>query len=442
MELLLIQPAISKEKAFTETSQRELQPLAPAVLSALTPGDVSVSFLDDRFEEVSYADSPDLVGISTTTFTAKRAYEIAQGFRERKIPVILGGHHVKLETEEALSHCSSVVVGEAEGLWPEVISDFQHGDLKRTYQLEELPDLASTPVPDREIFRGKDYLPIEMVETTRGCPNNCSFCSVSAFFGRGYRHRPIRDVVEEIAGLDRKLIFFVDDNIVGDFDYAKNLFRELRRLNVRWFGQAAINMARDEKLLTLMRRSGCLGNLIGFESLDGENLKSINKSWNRSLPYEESVDIIHGKGLGIFASFITGLDGDDPETIERTYEFAMRKKFLAANFNVLTPYPGTQLFEQMKESGRLTEDRWWLSDDPFKVRFVPNNFDGDELVRESFRIKREFYRYRNVFRRATNWKPVFSSPYNFLLYVIMNKALHKEQEKVGQELKKAKDGGR
>ncbi len=438
MEFLIIQPAISHEKAFIEASQKELQPLGPAVLAALTPQDVKVRFIDDRLEEVNYDDTPDAVGISTTTFTARRAYEIADGFRERGVPVILGGHHVKMEPEEAFAHATSVVIGEAEGLWREVVSDLQKNSLKASYQLEERPDLAKTPVPDRSIFTGKDYLPIEMVETTRGCPNDCSFCSVSAFFGRGYRHRPIDDVVDEVANLDRDLIFFVDDNVVGDFNYAKTLFRELRGLNVKWFGQAAITMAHDEELLTLMRKSGCLGNLIGFESLDKDNLEAINKSWNKSLPYEEAVDRIHGAGLAIYASFITGLDGDDLDSLKRTYDFAMRKKFLAANFNVLTPYPGTRLFSKLKEEGRLVDDRWWLSDDPFCVRYVPKHFDGEKLVAESVRIKRDYFSYPNVIRRASNWKPVFSSPYNFLLYVLMNKSLHAEQERVTKELDRVK----
>jgi len=434
VELLLIQPAISGKEDFLESSHSALQPLAPAMLAALTPDEVTVRFVDDRLETISFDDPPDLVGITTSTYTAKRTYEIADRFLERGSSVVLGGHHVKMEPDETLRHATSIVIGEAEGLWGRVISDFREGNMKERYQLEEMPDLETIPNPDRTIFQDKDYLPVEMVETTRGCPNDCSFCSVSAFFGRGYRHRPINDVVEEVEGLEGNLVFFVDDNIVGDFDYAKRLFKELRSLNIKWFGQASINMAHDEELLSLMRKSGCVGNLIGFESISDENLKSINKLWNKNISYDEAVDRIHGKGLSIYASFITGLDGDTRSTLEKTYEFAMRKKFLAANFNVLTPYPGTKLYHELKDSGRLRDERWWLSGDLFRVRFVPENFEPGELRSESVRIKRKFYSYPNILKRFSNWRPNFSSPYHLLIYLIMNKTLHDEQTQLRNKL--------
>ncbi len=434
MDLLLVQPAVSKKVEFLESSHRTLQPLTPAIIAALTPEGVEVRFLDDRLEEVSYQPAPDLVGITVTTYTAHRSYQIADRFRAVGAKVVLGGHHPTLRPEEASQHASSVIVGEAEGLWKDVLSDFHRDNLKERYQLPEKPDLNSIPRPDRSIFQGKNYLPVKMVETTRGCPHNCSFCSVSSFFGRGYRHRPIEAVVEEVNDLDGRLVFFVDDNIVGDFNYAKSLFRELRGSKTRWFGQTDISMARDEELLKLMKQSGCVGTLIGFESLDDENLKAINKSWNKNLSYDEAVDRIHNKGLTIYGSFITGLDGDTPETVDRIYEFALRKKFLAANFNVLTPYPGTRLYREFQEEGRLLYDKWWLEGRFSEVRFEPKNFEPEELLLKSAQVKWNYYKYRNILGRASNWRPNFSSPYNSLIFFVMNKALHDEQAKRQREL--------
>lgn len=429
MKILLIQPALTKEFGWAESSRRHLQPLAPAVLAGLTPEKHSVSFIDDRLEEVPYRSSPDLVGISTTTSTARRAYSIADRFREKGVPVILGGHHPTLMPEEAAQHANSVLIGEAEEVWDTVLNDYERDKPDRYYKARNRPSLAKAKPPRREIFKGKNYVPVEMVETTRGCPHNCDFCSVRAFFGPGYRHKAIENVIEEVKGLENNLIFFVDDNIVGDPGYAKNLFEALAPLRIRWFGQASLLMARDEELLELMRESGCIGNLIGIETLSKANLAELGKSWNIHLPYEESIKRIHAHGLGIYASFILGLGEDDEAALKKTFDFAIKSRFMAANFVKLSPYPGTKTYEKLRDEDRLIEERWWLEPKLDTALFRPQNLSPFELARACDQMNWKFYRLRSVVHRGLNWHANMGSPLEVLLYWLMNKALRAEHKK-------------
>jgi len=427
MDILLVQPAISKEFNFVESSHNHFSPLGLALLAGLTPEEHSISLTDDRLEEITYDPSLDLVGISTTTFTARRAYEIADRFKARGVPVVIGGHHPTLLPEEASLHADAVLIGEAEGKWKRLLSDREKGELKPVYSSERKPPFSSSPPPNRDIFRGKGYLPVGLVETTRGCPYRCEFCSVHSFFGSGYRHKSIGRVLEEIERMGKDVIFFVDDNIAGDVKYAKELFKRLIPLQIRWFGQASLRIARDQELLRLMKESGCIGNLIGIESLSEESLKQVNKTWNKELPYSEAIERIHGDGLGIFASFILGLDGDDAGAVERTLRFALKSKFMAANFNMLVPYPGTATYRKLKEEGRLLRDPWWLKESYEEryglARFSPLQFEPDELARKVARANRDFYSYGSIFSRGLNVKANLRSPFGGWLYFALNRSL-------------------
>jgi len=426
MKILLIQPSVSDAIRGLESSHNHLQPLSLSVIASLTPEDHQVKFVDDRLEEVIYDPSYDLVGITTTTITAKRTYQISDKFRELGVPVIIGGHHATLNPKEVKQHADSVLLGEAEGLWGRIVKDFESKSWSRFYQLDERPRPEDIETPDRSIFNGKDYMPVEMVETTRGCPHNCTFCSVTSFFGPGFRHKEVGRVVEELRSLDGDIVFFVDDNVIGDKQYARALFKAIKPLNIHWFGQASIQMAWDEELLKLMKESGCVGNLIGLESINSDSLAEINKSWNETMPFEDAVSKIHAYGLSIYASFVLGMDSDRPGVGDETYEFASKSKFLAANFNYLTTYPGTKLFERLKEENRIFDESWWLNDRYNAVRFKPEHFSPEELWRESYSAKRRFYSYKNIARRATNFRGNSNSRIKLAFYWLLNKALHDE----------------
>ena len=405
MKITLIEPAMIKTASFSEKPAWELQPLTLATLAGLTPPEVEVQALDDRLEPIDYDEPRDLVGISVKTYTARRAYEIAAEFRKRGVPTILGGHHPTLLPEEAAEHADSILLGEAEGVWDIVVRDAAQGRLKRVYRQPETQPLSGLKV-DRSVFAGKRYLPVAMIETTRGCPFACNFCSVTAFFGRGFRHRPPAEVVAEVLKLKQRLYFFVDDNIVADRNAAKALFRALIPLKIRWISQASLTMAKDLELMRLMRDSGCMGVLVGIESISPANLKQINKSWNTvGIGYDEALKIIREHGISVVGSFILGMDDDTPASLDLTLEFAIRQKFFAALFNLLTPYPATELYADFLRAGRLTMPHWWL--DPAytygSAVFTPRHLSKMELEQGRLRLYRRFYGPRSLMSRL--WEP-------------------------------------
>ncbi len=252
--------------------EARMEPLQLGVLAALTPPDVDVRLYDDRMEEIPYEEPADLVAITVETYTARRAYEISAEFRQRGVPVILGGMQPTLIPEETMSRADSIFTGDAEFGWAEVIDDARRGKLKPIYRAP-----IGRPQPGtltrRDLFEGKSYLPVTLLQFSRGCRFACTFCAVSAYFDRTQYCRDVREVVQEIEAQERKFLFFVDDNLLSDHEAAKELFRALIPLKVRWVSQGAIDMTRDLELMDLMARSGCVGLVVGFESLDSRNLR-------------------------------------------------------------------------------------------------------------------------------------------------------------------------
>jgi radical SAM superfamily enzyme YgiQ (UPF0313 family) len=407
----------------------QMQPLTMAALAGLTPDGVTIGFYDDRIEDVPYDAPTDLVGISVQTFTAQRAYEIAAEFRRRNVPVVLGGFHVTAVPGEAAQHADAVVVGQAEDTWPRVLEDARAGRLQRLYRTERRPSLRGLRYR-RDIFRGKRYLPLSLVEFGRGCPYSCGFCSVSGYFGHRKDCRPVGEVVEEIRTLPRDKLEFVDDNLIGDVERAKELFRALIPLRVRWIAQVGIEIAFDDELLELAAASGCAGLLIGFESLNNESLRQMGKSARCGADrFAGAIEKIHARGIRICASFLFGYDHDTPEAFPATLAFANQHQFMLALFNHLTPFPGTPLYGEMQAQQRLKYDRWWLVPG-FRwgdVVFQPKHFSAGELA-DGCRLNRlRFYQPANILRRVTlpanRQRLVESLALNFLV----RKDVHEKQ---------------
>lgn len=418
MKIMLIEPRMSNLPG--ELSY-QVQPFTLATLAGLTPPDIEVKLVDDRFERIDFDEPTDLVGITVRTHTALHAYEIADEFRKRGRKVVLGGLHPTFLPNEAKAHADAAVLGEAEGVWATLLEDLKHKKLHPFYKGKERPALQQKAWPRRDLLTGKPYVPVEMVETTRGCPFKCRFCSVTSFFGATYRFRPVEDVVAEIETLPHNRVFFVDDNIVANPAYAKKLFRTLIPLRICWFGQASVTMGQDEELLRLMRRSGCVLVSVGVESINPESLNQINKRWNIQINYAETFKRIHDQGISVFASFVLGLDYDKSMTFERTLKFALEQKFSAAIFNALTPYPGTPLYEDLVQQGRMLLDRWWLHKEQIgRVVFQPNLMSPQELEEGVQAVTRKFYSYSSLFNRALNFRANLGSPLRFLLYIVMN----------------------
>lgn len=399
-----------------------MQPLSMAILASLTPADVQLELMDERLEPIPVDAPTDLVAMTVETFTARNAYQIAARFRRRGIPVVMGGYHPTLLPEEALQHADAVVVGDAEGIWPEVVEDARAGKLRRVYQAAETPSLAG-PLPRRDIFRGKRYAPLNLVQFGRGCRFACDFCSIHAFYGTNLRWRPVAEVVAEIKSLGRRHLLFVDDNLLADLGRAEALCRALIPLRVRWSCQASIDVCREPRLLKLMADSGCQAMVIGFESLDPRNLQQMNKGWAvQDGDYAASLRRIREHGIMVYGTFVFGYDHDTVDAFDACVDFALRSRFFLANFNPLTPTPGTALYRRLAAEGRLLHDRWWLAPG-FRygqALFRPRGMSPEQLAEGCFRARRAFNTFRSILRRVWDWRTNCRSPGRLAAFLLGN----------------------
>ena len=405
MRLDLIVPTWEDEKKRKMKGKAfRLPQLSLGLIGALTPKDIPVRYIDENMEEINFDDAADLVGITAMTSTAPRAYKIAREFRKRGAKVIMGGIHPSVLPDEALRYCDSVVIGEVEPVWHQVIKDFQNKGLKPRYQAKELPDVANIPLPRRELFKGKGYLITSLLQITRGCPFDCNFCSANLFSGRVFRARPVASVVAEIEQTNTKFIGFLDDNIVGNRAYAKELFRALIPLKIKWLAQASLTMADDDELLTLMAKSGCKGVFIGLESVTSEGLAELNKRYQKAALMSEKIKKIHDHGILIEGSFILGLDTDDPSVFERSLTFAKDNKLAVASWGILTPYPGTPLQKKLIQENRIISYDWRLYTCGRTV-FKPKNMTVEQLQEGLDWCWYQFYSYPSIFSRFLNTWP-------------------------------------
>ena len=308
MKILLISPTWKRDVGNQRLRRDKIFKFPPhglLAVAALTPAEIEVELIDENMEEIDFNKKANLVGITTMTASAPRAYEIADTFRKKGIPVVMGGMHVTTSPQEAIEHADAVVIGEAEGCWEKVLKDFENKGkegLSKFYQNSKMPDPSKIPFSRRDILEGKGYFLSRFIQLTRGCPFDCSFCSVSKFFGKKYRFRPVNKVIEEIKAitgksLSKRFIGFLDDNIVGNIKYAKELFKALIPYKLIWAGQSSINIARDEELLSLAAQSGCKGLFVGFESVSENSLKEADKRQNKISFYKKAVKKIHQAGI-------------------------------------------------------------------------------------------------------------------------------------------------
>src|SRR5690554_15148 len=398
MKILLVNPGLSLPAPRGNKKRKALfPPLNLALLAACTPKRHQVELVDEHLAELDPETGADLVGITVMTAFAPRAYRLADHFRAKGIPVVLGGMHVSALPEEAQAHADAVVVGEAEKVWPQVVADAERGELKTLYRAGDYLDLEEFPLPRRDLWRAEDYVVPQTVQITRGCPFSCSFCTVSSFFGRTYRFRPVADVIKEVKSLPGKIVAFVDDNITANIQYAKELFRRLRPLKKYWFSQGSLDMARDEELLRLAAVGGCLGMFIGLESLSAKNLEKIGKRVNL-VDIKQAIRRIHRHGIAIEGAFIFGLDYDDETVFERTLNFAEEVRLEGAQFGVLTPFPGTMLYQEMEKTNRIL-DRDWGHYTVNRVVFQPLLMSARRLQEGVDWAWRSFFSYPSLFKR-------------------------------------------
>ncbi len=396
MKIELIVPAVEENARIPN--------LALPILAGLSPTDVKISFTDDLLTPIDLGKDlkeVDLVGITVLSKTALRAYDIADVYRKKGIPVVLGGIHPTALPEEAKDHADSVVLGEAEEVWPSLIEDARMGNLKPFYRQEGYTELSKMPMPRRDILPKRGYLPVDVVQVSRGCPFRCEFCSVQKFFGETHRLRPISAVVDEVRRLPHRWMMFNDDNIIGNPSYSKELLKALIPLKKKWFGQASLTGLKKVENVELLAKSGCAGLLIGFESLSKPNLIRSQKYQNDPTEYREIIHSLHRFGIAICGSFIFGFDEDDPSVFEETVSFAIQTKLFSVIFMILTPYPGTAFYHRVKNEGRLVQDQWWLLEKPEDSApyFLPMKMSAEALREGWKRAWKEFNSFPSIWKR-------------------------------------------
>jgi radical SAM superfamily enzyme YgiQ (UPF0313 family) len=447
MKILLISPERKRKKE--EAFLFRLSFLNLPYVAAVTPPDAEVKIVDEAFEEVDFEEKADLVGITAQTPVAPRAYQIAEEFKKRGIPVVMGGVHASMLPEEALEHVEAVVVGEAEEVWPDLIVDLKKGRLKKIYQRNGFVDPSKLPLPRRDLLHEKFYFPLKLLETTRGCPHRCDFCGVSKFFGFRYRNRPIKDIDRELQTifnegpvinpflnrvlsffskdlpyfLKRRLLYVIDSNIAGDRRFCLDLLSLLREYDLLWWGHAPVSIAFDEKLLNGFSQSGCIALNIGFESFSPKSLNAMGKGFNQPSRYAEAVKRVHDQGIGIMGTFIVGLDDDDSGVFQRIIDFCINERLDWALTFIMAPYPGTDSFKRLEKEGRIfCKD--WEKYDSLNAVYRPILMSVEELERGMRRVWKEVFSLPSIYKRIL--KRPWVHP---LFYLGMNWQFHKLTKK-------------
>ncbi len=429
MKIVLLRPNMGDYRA-TDA----MPPLAMGILAARAEGH-DIQFYDDRVEVIPTELEADLIAISVETFTARRSYQLADYYRKQGIKVVMGGYHPTFLPKEALQHADSIIVGDAEGAWEQLLKDFQQNKLQTIYYGNHDLPLNDYRL-DRSIFKGKKYAPVDLIQYTRGCRFTCDFCSIHGFYKNGVRARPIEYFKEELVTLKPNRFFlFVDDNLFGNRLILENLLTMLKPLKKRWGCQISIDVARDEMLLDKLTEAGCRFVLIGFESLNSANLKQMAKPWNKVAgDYEKVVKALHSRGINIYGTFVFGYDEDTEDTIKQSLDFALTNKLEIANFNPLTPTPGSALYNRLLTEKKLISPQWWVDPnycygDPI---FQPKKMAAEHLTELCFEAKKTFYSYSSItnrlfsFQKKTKW---LDKGVTLLANIISHREIIKKQGK-------------
>ncbi len=399
MNILFVVPGWPKD-SFWDVLFFKFPPLSMATLAGLTPSYHTISYVDESLGPVDYDVKPDLVAITIMTPLSHRGYIIADRFRNMGVKVVMGGIHASNMPDEAAQHADAVVIGEADEIWELILDDAEQDQLKPVYRQSAYTRMERISIADRSIYPDKGYFFENMIQTTRGCPFKCEFCTVTAFFGGTYRSRPVEMVAKEVESLRHTpgYIFFADDNLIAKKEHADSLMAQLRNYRLRWVCQAPITVAKDEEMLKVFAQSGCHGIFIGFESLEEKNLAIMGKVQNRVGFYEECIQRIHDQGIGVYGSFVFGYDHDTPEVFDRFLEFANKNCLDGAFLPVLTPFPGTKIYKRLKAEGRIiTED--WQYYDMATVVYRPRNMTVDELQEGFWNVNKGFYSVSSTLKR-------------------------------------------
>lgn len=371
-------------------------------LAAITPDKHDVKIVNENYDTLDYDEDVDLVGITTYTMTAPRAYKIADEFRRRGKTVVMGGYHVTALPEEALEHADCVVQGLAELTWPRVLKDFEKGKLKRLYERDHDFDISKVPPLRRDLITHNPFL--GAIQTTKGCPHTCEFCAISSFCGRMVKQRPIKDVVEEIKSMPNKIFVIHDPHLTLNKKYAKELFKEMikQKVHKQWVANGTTDVLAtvDKDFLDLARKAGCVEWFVGFESVNQEALNETHKTHNKVENFSKLINRLHDYNMAVQGGIIFGFDHDTPDVFDTTLETINQWNMDVLEINILTPYPGTKLYEKLDNAGRIfTKD--WTHYNQVEVVFDPKNMTPEELMHGARKVAKEFYSIPRIIKRGT-----------------------------------------
>lgn len=417
MKIVLISPKgpLYRSKGGIFKKSLRYQPLTLTTLAALVPEELNmeIELIDEGIDEVNENIEADLIGMTVISGVSVRSYELAQKFRSRGITVVLGGPHVTLVPDEALQYADSICIGYAEETWPQLLRDFVAGDLKQRYKqrvdfsFHDMPE-TSKAFPRRDLLNNKNFLTHAVFEATRSCMHNCEFCVAPSAWGRKQLQRPVEWVVEDIRRVGKKKIIFVDLNLTGDKNYARELFVALTPLKIRWFGLSTLLIAHDPELVDLMARSGCMGVLLGLETVNEASLADAGKKFNASVDYKQAIKNLHKKGIYIQGCFVFGLDSDTTDIFDETVDFVLEAGIDLPRFSVLTPFPGTPLFYRLEKEGRIQHRNWEYYDGQHVV-YEPKNMSVEALIEGHERVWKSVYKWTSIAKRlwiARNYQPL------------------------------------
>jgi len=375
-------------------------PSTLTTLAALIPShfNAHVEILDEGIDVLNVEDQPDLVAISIITGTSERGYAIADAYRKRDVPVIIGGVHATLMPEEAKHHADAVVTGLAFETWPKLLQDFAEGKLQDFYREPPSMSLSGLPLPRFDLIKPFSYITKTSIQATFGCPFKCDFCAVVAT-QKNYRHRPIAEVIAQLEKMSKRFVIFVDPSPIEDKRYIKELWRAMIPLKLKWGGLATVRIADDEELMDLAAASGCKGLLIGFETVITEGTKTINKPFNKVSKYHDVVKKLHDRGIGINGTFMFGLDTDGPDCFARTVDFVQEANIDLPRYAIYTPFPGTPVFKRLQDEGRILTTRWSLYDAQHVV-FKPKLLTEQQLYEGHIWAWEQTYSIRNMMKRV------------------------------------------
>ncbi len=402
--LFIIQPAHYRTRSdltIHKSRKRTLIPLTLPYLAALTPPEWDIKLIDEQLTEIDFRTPVDLVAVTTWTINSFRAYEVGDRFRQRGVPVIMGGPHTYFYAEEAGEHCDAVGIGEGEAIWPVMLEDAAQGRLKKVYRADPQTVLQGLPFPRYDLldFRKYSFFKTFSVQSSRGCPFKCEFCSERFYLGERYRTRPVLEVVEEIKRSKARNILFADSNFAGKMDHTMELMEALIPLKLRWSSLWSAYLCTHQKFMDLAQRSGLLHVNIGIESIDPDALDEMNKKANKVQQYKEILTNLRKRGISYSLNFIFGLDAEKKDVFHSTLAFLRENKVPVAYFNILTPHKGTPLYERMKAENRIIDidhiGRW-----PGIICYIkPRQYSPAELEEKVKKMYIDFYGYSSMLAR-------------------------------------------